>query len=324
MQNIFEKLKQAELLGRGGANFPTWLKWKAVKDAKADKKYIICNGSEGEPSVFKDEHLLKNYPEEVVNGVKIALENIDSSSAYIYLRKDLYRKFKKRLKKVIGELPIELFREPGGYLCGEETALIESMEGNRPEPRIKPPYPPQSGFKNQPTLINNVETFYYASKIAKGEYNKTRFYCVSGKVKNKGVYELPASSTVKEILIKTKNFSLNKFFVQVGGGVCGEILTGKGLENFVCGAGTIIVYNHRTDEIKLMKKWINFYINENCGKCAPCREGIYRVKEILRSKNIDWDLMKEILENMQKTSFCGLGTSMPTAFLSLMEYKRMK
>ncbi|MCK4745209.1 hypothetical protein KAS41_04050 [Candidatus Parcubacteria bacterium] len=324
MQNIFEKLKQAELLGRGGANFPTWLKWKAVKDAKADKKYIICNASEGEPSVFKDEYLLKNYPTEVVNGVKIALENISGSFAYIYLRKDLYRKFKRRLKKIIGESPIELFREPGGYLCGEETTLIESMEGNRCEPRIKPPYPPQFGFENQPTLTNNVETFYYASKIAKGEYRKTRFFCISGKVKNRGVYELPASSTVKEILIKTKNLPLNKFFVQVGGGACGEILAEKGLENFVCGAGTIIVYDYKTDAIKLMKKWINFYINENCGKCAPCREGIYRVKEMLGGKNIDWDLMKEILETMQKTSFCGLGTSMPTAFLSLMEHKNIK
>ncbi len=324
MQNIFEKLKQAELLGRGGANFPTWLKWKAVKDAKADKKYIICNASEGEPSVFKDEYLLKNYPEEVINGVKIALKNIDNSCAYIYLRKDLYRKFKRRLKKIIGESLIELFREQGGYLCGEETTLIESMEGNRFEPRIKPPYPPQFGFKNQPTLINNVETFYYISKIAKGEYDKTRFFCVSGKVKNRGIYELPANWTVKKILTETKNLPLNKFFVQVGGGACGEILAEKDLERPVCGAGTIVVYDHKTDTIKLMKKWINFYVNENCGKCVPCREGIYRVKEMLNSKNINWDLMKEILINMQKTSFCGLGTSMPTAFLSLMEYKSMK
>lgn len=323
MQNIFEKLKQAELLGRGGANFPTWLKWKAVKDAKADKKYIICNGSEGEPSVFKDEYLLKNYPEEIINGIKIALENIDNSFVYIYLRKDLYRRFKKKLKKIIEESPIELFREPGGYLCGEETTLIESMEGNRHEPRIKPPYSPQSGFENQPTLVNNVETFYYISKIAKDEYNKTRFYCISGKVKNRGTYELPASSTVKEILIKTKNLPLNKFFVQVGGGACGEILAGKDLEKPVCGAGAIVVYDDKTDTIKLMKKWISFYADENCGKCVPCREGIYRIKKMLNSENIDWNLMKDILEVIQRTSFCGLGASMPTAFLSLMKYKQI-
>lgn len=323
MQDIFKKLEQAELLGRGGANFPVWLKWKAIRDIESDKKYIICNGSEGEPGVFKDEYLLKNYPEEIVNGVKIALENIGDSFAYIYLRKDLYRKFKKKLRKIIGESPIELFREPGGYLCGEETTLIESMEGNRHEPRIKPPYPPQLGFKNQPTLVNNVETFYYASKIAKSEYNKTRFYCISGEVKNSGIYELPVNWTIKKILNRTKNLPLNKFFVQVGGDACGKILSKEDLEKFVCGAGAIIVYNNKTDAIKLMKKWIGFYMNENCGKCVPCREGIYRVKEMLNSENIDWDLMKDILKTMQKTSFCGLGASMPAAFLSLMKYKEI-
>ncbi|MCD4706100.1 hypothetical protein K8R61_03400, partial [bacterium] len=240
----------------------------------------------------------------------------------IYLRKDLYLKFGAKLKKIIKKEKIKLFKETGGYLCGEETTLIASMEKKRREPKIKPPYPLQKGLNGRPTLINNVATFYYISKIEKQEYKKTRFYCLSGEIKNKGVFELPIDWSIKKILQKTKNYPKYDFFVQAGGGACGKIVFGKNLNKSVCGSGAIIVYNAKQDLTELMKKWINFYINENCGKCVPCREGIYRIREILNSKKIDWKLLKDILEVMQETSFCGLGTSAPTAFLSLMEYKK--
>ena len=330
MNRIIQQIKKSNLLGRGGANFPTGLKWEVVKKAKSDKKYIIANASEGEPGVFKDQYLLENFPEEVVSGIKIAMDTIDHSQAFLYLRKDLYDKLGGKLRKVIkkSRVDIKLVKEPGGYLCGEETTLIESMEGERFEPRMKPPYPPQKGLYGKPTLVNNIETFYYVSKIIKNEYQNTRFYCVSGMVKKK-IYELPISWSVKKILAHADPDLLksNKnFFVQVGGGACGKIRAGKDLNKPVCGVGSIIDYPAKTDAVKLMKKWINFYAKQNCGKCVPCREGIYRIREILSQPKIskaDWALMKEILQVMSQTSFCGLGLSMPTGFLSLMRYKKI-
>ncbi|MBT4277509.1 hypothetical protein HOD96_02055 [Candidatus Falkowbacteria bacterium] len=323
--NIIQKLKKSCLIGRSGSGFLTGAKWEIVKKQKSDKKYIICNASEGELSVFKDEYLLRNYPEEVINGIKIALKTFPESEAYIYLRKDLYDKLGIKLKKIINKEKIKLFRETGGYLCGEETTLISSMEGCRDEPKIKPPYPPTHGLWGKPTLVNNVETFYYVSKIANNEYKKTRFVCISKNNKKLGIFEVSVNSSVKKILQETKTLPKNKFFVQVGGGACGEIMPGKNLNKPMCGIGSIVIYDDNMDVRKLMKKWINFYIKENCGKCAPCREGVYRIKEVLDSnKKIDWKLVKDILETMQLTSFCGLGTSMPTSFLSLMKLKCLK
>ncbi|MEA2088577.1 MAG: NADH-ubiquinone oxidoreductase-F iron-sulfur binding region domain-containing protein [Patescibacteria group bacterium] len=322
--DIITRIRKANFLGRGGANFSTAKKWEMFKNEKMDKKYIICNASEGEPDVFKDEYLIANFPEEIINGIKIALDFFSNSQAYIYLRKDLYLKFGLKLKKIIKKEKIKLFKETGGYLCGEETTLISSMEHQRREPKIKPPYPLQKGLKGKPTLINNVETFYYISKIAKQEYKKTRFYCISKDAKKQGVFELPIDWSVKKILQKTKNYPEYDFFVQVGGGACGKIVFGKELNKSVCGTGAIIVYNVKQDLIKLMQKWVNFYINENCGKCVPCREGFYRIREILNSKKIDWKLLKDILEVMKETSLCGLGTSAPTAFLSLMEMMKYR
>jgi len=177
-QDIITKLKKAELIGRGGAAFPTWQKWEMVESTKAKNKYIICNVAEGEPGVFKDGFILENYPEEVVEGVKIALDSFDNSSAYIYLRKDYYEKFKSKLEELIKNTRIKLFKKPGGYLCGEETTVIAAIEGRRLEPSIRPPFPPQAGVFGCPTLINNLETFYHIAKVAKGEYKKTRFYTI--------------------------------------------------------------------------------------------------------------------------------------------------
>ena len=207
-KNIITKLKENNLLGRGGASFPTSIKWKTVKKAKAKKKYIICNGAEGEPNLFKDGFILQNYPKEVIEGIKIALKTIDHSSAYIYLRKDYYRKFKRKLEKLIKGLPITLFKKTGDYLAGEETSVFEAIEGERPEPRIKPPFPSQSGLWGYPTLINNVETFYCVAKIAKGKYKGTCFYSISGDIKNKGVYELPENYSISQILKETKKKSI--------------------------------------------------------------------------------------------------------------------
>lgn len=324
--DIIDKLKKSKIVGRSGSGFSVGAKWDIIKSQKANKKYIICNASEGELNVFKDEYLLRNKPWEVIGGIKIALETFPKSEAYIYLRKDLYKDLGKKLRKIIGKDKIKLFREPGGYLCGEETTLIETIEGSRAEPRLKPPYPPQKGLWGCPTLVNNTETFYYVNKVNKGEYKNTRLICISGDTGKKGVFEMPVNWSVRKILKETDNYPKNKFFVQVGGGACGKIRAGKDLDKGMCGIGSIVVFNDKkTDSIKLMKKWAEFYKKENCGKCVPCREGFYRINEILRDpKNINWEIFREILEVMQKTSFCGLGVSAPTGFLDLMEYRKIK
>jgi len=319
-KNIISKLKEQNLLGRGGAGFPTWQKWEMVKKANASKKYIICNGSEGEPGVFKDGFILGNYLKDVVEGVKIALKIIDNSLAYFYLREDYYQKFKAKLEKLIKGFPIAIFQETGGYLAGEETTLINAIEGKkRLEPRIKPPFPPQSGLFGCPTLINNVETFYYVSKIAKKEYKKTRFYSISGEVKNKGVYEMPENYPISEVLKKTSNYPGFDFFVQVGGGASGEILLKKELSRSACGAGAIIIFDKKkTNPVSLMKKWADFFAKENCDKCVPCREGIFRISDMLKRGKIDKAQIEDIFFVLKETSFCALGKSAAIPFESLL------
>lgn len=316
--NIIAKLKKHNLLGRSGSAFPTGLKWEMVKDAKGKRKYIICNGSESDPNVFKDGYILKNYPQEVIEGVKIALKTIKSSSAYIYLRKDHYQKFRKGLKKLIGSLPIILFKKTGGYLAGEETVVFSAIEGKRQEPKEKPPYPAQSGLWGCPTLINNVETFYCAANIVKGQYKNTRFYSISGDVKNKGVYELPVNWTVKRVLKETGNCPDFDFFVQVGSGAIGKILLSGEINREVGGAGAIVVFNtKKTEPFSLMKKWAKFFMAENCDKCLPCREGVYRIAEMIEEEKIDKDLLEDLFFVLEKTCFCALGECLVTPFRSL-------
>lgn len=319
-KNIISKLKKHNLLGRSGSGFPTGLKWDMVKKAKAKRKYIICNGSEGEPSVFKDGFILENYPQEVIQGIKIALRTIDNSVAYIYLRKDYYQKFKKTLEKLIKNLPITLFKKTGGYLAGEETSICETIEGRRPEPRIKPPFPSQSGLFGCPTLINNLETFYCVSQIAKNKYNQTRFYSISGDVKNKGAYNLPENWSIQKVLKETKNWPNFDFFVQAGGGASGEILMSNELKQQVIGQGAIIVFNRKkTDLFFLMKQWTDFFLAENCDKCLPCREGIYRLSKMIEKKKVDRKLLKDMTFILKETSFCGLGKISAIPFNSLID-----
>ena len=316
--NIIEKLKKSGLKGRSGSGFPTDLKWEKVKKTKAPKKYVICNASESEPKITKDSFILKNYGAEVIEGIKIALKTLKAEKAFIYLRQDFYQKFKKKLQKIIGQSPIELFRKTGGYLCGEETTLIESMEGKRAEPRKKPPYLAEKGLWGFPTLINNVETFYYVAKIAKNEYQNTRFYSLSGAIKNPGVFELPENWSIAKILKETNNLPRSRFFVMAGGSKTGEILIRRELNQPVKGAGAIIVYYlKKTNPLSLMRDWADFFYQENCGKCVPCREGVYRLREILKKKKPDWLLLKAILLVLSETSFCPFGIMVTTPFKSL-------
>lgn len=317
-EDVIAKIKESGLTGRGGAGFLTGVKWEMVKNQIASKKYIICNSSEGEPGVFKDLYLWENHIEDVVDGIKIALEAIDHSTAYIYLNHDYYKKFKTKLEKLCKDLPAVIFEKKWGYLAGEETAACEVIEGRRPIVRKKPPFPGEAGLWGFPTLINNVETFYHVAKIMKGEYKNTKFFCVSGAVKKEGVWEFPAEIFVRELLEKTGNVPDFEFFVQVGGGVTGEILLSTELNRPVSGASSIIVFDKlKTDPYELMQKWAKFFMEENCDKCVPCREGVYRISEMVKEKKLDREFLDELFFTLDNTSYCALGRSVVVPFRSL-------
>ena len=318
--DIIEKLKEAGLKGRGGAGFPTSTKWELVKKAKGNNKYVICNASEGEPNVFKDKHIIEKYSEDIVNGIEIAMRAIGANKAYIYLNKDYYKEFKNKLEEVIGERNIVLFEKKARYIGGEETSAVESIEGKRAEPRKRPPFLTDYGLFGCPTLMNNVETFYHVSKIAKGEYNKTRFYSVNGDVNNSGVFEFPEDMTIFQVLKKTENYPSFDFFVQVGGGASGEIMLPEELNRPVTGAGSITVFNRKkTDVFVLMKKWAEFFHVGNCDKCVPCREGAFRIYEMVKSGKLDYELLDSLFLSLRESSFCALGRGIPTPFQSLIE-----
>ena len=318
MKDIIAEIDKYKLLGRSGSCFPTGLKWETVKNYKADKKYIICNGSEGDPANFKDGFILRNYPEKVIEGIKIALGTIDNSSAYIYLRKDYFKEFGEKLKNLSFGSPITLFEKKGGYLAGEETVVCEVIEGRRPEPRLKPPFPAEAGLWGYPTLVNNVETFYAVAKISDATYEKKRFYSVSGDVEKSGVYELPEDWSVRKVLEETGNFPGFDFFVQVGGGASGEILLSDELNCKIEGMATIIVFNAKeTEPFALMKKWTDFFLKENCDKCTPCREGAFRINELVEKKEIDDKILEDLFFVLENTSFCPLGKGMVIPFRSL-------
>ncbi|MDD4661724.1 MAG: NADH-ubiquinone oxidoreductase-F iron-sulfur binding region domain-containing protein [Candidatus Pacebacteria bacterium] len=309
--NIIEKLKLAELKGRGGAGFPTYLKWESVLNAKAPKKYIICNAAEGELDLKKDKYILENYLKDVLFGIEIALKTIDNSLAYLYLNKEYY----SLIKNKIDNPKIILIEEDNGYIGGEESTAINVIEGKAPEPRKRPPYVSEKGLFGMPTLVNNVETFYYVSKIEKGEYDKERFYMIVGENIKGGVYELKEDMTIREILKQTNNYLEEPFYVQSGGGSCGEILVEEEFDKPVCGEGFIRVISYKEDPYKIMEKWATFLMEGNCDKCTPCREGTYRILEMVQNKNLKG--MEEIFSVLEKTSFCALGRGIPTSFRSL-------
>lgn len=313
--DIIQKLEQSGLVGRGGACFPTHLKWQAMKDAQSDVKYLVCNGSEGERGVTKDKYILENYSAEMVEGIRVAFENLGITKGYIYLNPEYFKLFSIKLKKLFGELNLELIEKRGGYLAGAETVLCNVIEGKDPLPRKKPPYPTTCGINGKPTLINNVETFYHVAKIAKDEYEKTRFYSISGEVKNPGVYELSEKLTMKEVLRLTNNYPEFDFFAQVGGGWSGSILLEDELEQAPYGGGAIMIYKKNKETIdSLLKELTRFFVSHNCDKCVPCREGSYRIEEMIKVEKIEVDKFKDLIFNLKTSSFCPYGKMMAIPF----------
>jgi len=322
-KDLITKIEKAGLIGRGGAEYPTARKWREVKKSQGRPKYVICNASEGEIGLFKDIYILKNYSEQVIRGMVLALDYLKAKDAFLNINKKYYFQVKSKLTEAVKKYNlrgynIRIFQEEPSYIGGEETALLNAVEGKRTEPRLKPPYPSSSGLFDKPTLINNVETFYNVACLEDDVFSDKRFYSVSGKVKNSGVYHLSADLTIEKVLKETDNYPDFEFFVQIGGSASGQICNKRQIKKQkMTGAGGLEVYDKKTDPKRIILRWIKFYQTESCGKCGPCRMGTYQLYYLIKnSKGVPWKEIFDILETTEETSFCGLGKSVSTPIIS--------
>ncbi len=320
--DLIARIQTAGIVGRGGAEFPAYRKWLAVKSAPATPKYVICNASEHEPGVGKDFHLLSHDLATVFTGMRLAMETVGAKEAIINLNAAYYKKLRASIDAQIATHKEQGFTfrvfEAQSYIGGEETALLNAIEHRRLEPRLKPPYPTEEGLFAKPTLIHNVETFYDIARVADGTYDGTRLCTVGGTAAKPGVYRLPAASTVRQVLEQTQNIPAHDFFVQVGGGASGIVLNSDQIATEkVHGSGSIILHAADEDPRALLLGWLQFFQRESCGKCTPCREGTYQLVQLLQKrKTIPWDRMQPILDVLAETSFCPLGRSVPVPVLS--------
>jgi len=320
---LLEKIEAAKLVGRGGAEFPTALKWKLVKQAKGIKKYVICNASEGEIGLFKDIYILEHYTEDVFTGMRLAMDFLGTKDGYININANYYRKLHEKIDALIEVYKkqgytFKIFREKPSYIGGEETALLNAIEGKRAKPRLKPPYPSDKGLFGKPTLIHNVETLYNICQVHRDTFQDNRFYCLSGPLRYPGVYELPARLTLKEVLEETNNIPDFDYFIQIGGSASGIVLNSDQLAtSHMSGGGSIEVYAASTTPKEMLQKWFAFYSRESCGKCTPCREGTFQLHELVNNSGaIPWKKIAEILDLLDSASFCALGKSVPVAVRS--------
>lgn len=354
-ENILFELKGSGLKGRGGAGFPTATKWMLTAASMSDKKFIVCNADEGEPGTFKDRVLLLEYPELVFEGMIIAGYTIGAKNGILYLRGE-YEYMLKSLEDYLESLrkdnllgnnilgkkdfnfDINIRLGSGAYVCGEETALIESLEGYRGEPRNRPPYPVNTGYLGHPTVVNNVETLASVPHILikGGDWFRkhgtdistgSKLFSVSGDCEKPGVYELPWGTRINELLelVEAKNTKA----VQVGGasGIClpkSQFNRVLGYEDAATG-GSIMVFNESRNMLKVLKNFMKFFVEESCGQCTPCRIGNIKLLEAVEKiERNDFTFLyinnlKELGRTMQVASKCGLGQSSPNSFISILE-----
>ncbi len=321
---IISALKKSGLVGLGGAGFPTWQKWQAVADSLESKKFLVCNLTEGEPGVFKDEYILQNHLSELVAGIVLAKNTVGAQRSYIFLN-DKFGKYLSKIKKMIRGKKIEIFIDTGGYLCGEETTLLQTIEGKLRQPRAKPPYPTNYGLYGYPTLINNAETLYRAYLISEGNFDLKRFYSLSGDYIKRRIIEKNIGAKIKEIIPDRFLGDIN--FVRVNG-CSGFFAKKEDFEQIIDGVGAIKIYGKSRKIIDALIESINFLKTESCGKCTPCREGLYRIAELvgkLSTTSSLWDrkelieLISEIAENAEISSFCPLGASISRPVISVIK-----
>ncbi len=365
---VIEEVKKSGLRGRGGAGFPTGLKWEITRKQKEELKFIICNADEGDPGAYMDRSLLEGNPHRVIEGMLIGAYAIGASIGYIYVRneyplaiKNLTEALKQAHeygflgKNILGKdfnFVIKINRGGGAFVCGEETALMQSVEGRPGDPRPRPPYPAEKGLWEYPTVINNVETWANVTKIMEKGANwfasvgtegskGTKIFSLVGKVKNTGLVEVPMGMSINDLVYQVGGGSQNGKRikgVQIGGPSGGcipfnlfhlpidyESLTSAGA---IMGSGGLIVMDERTCMVDVAKYFLKFLKEESCGKCTPCREGIERMHEILenitlgKGKLEDIPLLEELASVVKDASLCGLGKTAPNPVLTTLRYFR--
>jgi NADP-reducing hydrogenase subunit HndC len=366
--DVIKKIEESGLKGRGGAGFPTGLKWRFVSKTTSDMKYVICNADESEPGTFKDRLILEGDPHSILEAMTIAAYAVGASEGYIYIRGE-YTLAQQRLKKAIlqaremgflGEhvfgsdfhFDVHIHTGAGAYVCGEETALIESIEGKRGEPRIRPPYPTTNGLWGKPTLVNNVETLANIPAIIRhgaAWYKKfgtvkspgTKVYTIMGNVNVTGLIEVPMGITLREVItIYGQGMKPGSTFkLAQTGGSSGSIIPASlqdtpmdfesfGLAGVSLGSGALLICDQETCVIDLAKVLLNFFLVESCGKCTPCRIGNQRAYDILDniSQGVatmrDLDDLKKLSENLYELSNCGLGQTAGTPIRDVLTHFR--
>ena len=367
-EDVIEEIQKSGLRGRGGGGFPTGMKWQFAKASVSDKKYVICNADEGDPGAFMDRSVLEGDPHKILEGMAVCGYAIGADEGYIYVRAE-YPLAIKRLRiaieqaEAMGLLGENIFGSgfsfklhikegAGAFVCGEETALMASIEGKRGMPRPRPPFPAVAGLWGKPTNINNVETFgNVAAIITNGadwyagfgtEKSKgTKVFALTGKINNTGLAELPMGITMREIIYDIGGgINGGKKFkaVQIGGPSGGclpesmldlsidyDSLTAAGA---MMGSGGLVVMDEDTCMVDVAKFFLNFTQSESCGKCTPCREGTKRMLEVLtritegQGREGDIELLEELARNIKETALCGLGQTAPNPVLSTLKYFR--
>jgi len=349
-EQIIEEIKVSGLRGRGGAGFPCGLKWELARKAQGDEKYVICNADEGEVGTFKDRYILERDPFTLIEAMAIAGYAIGSKRGYIYLRAEYHHLLdllgkaisQAREKGFLDHFEIDIHEGAGSYICGEESALMESIEGKRGEVRYRPPFPPSRGLWGKPTIINNVETLmnipqvilngaHWFNQIGTERSKGTKVFSVSGDVKKPGVYELVLGSQLRELVMDLALAEKVKI-IQVGGAT-GRIIpyymidTPLSFET-ILGAGAITVFDESRDIIDIVYRTIEFLAEECCGKCAPCREGTEVMVEILEKfscgEGVERDIgvLEELSNAMMLSSLCGLGQAAPNPVVDSLQYFR--
>jgi [NiFe] hydrogenase diaphorase moiety large subunit len=352
--DVIELVTKSKLRGRGGAGFPTGLKWDTARRHAGDAKYMVCNADEGEPGTFKDKNILEKQTAKVIEGMVIGAYAIGASKGFIYLRgeykylvKDLYKKIDElKSQNLIGDdicreqgfcFDVDIRLGSGSYVCGEETALIESLESKRGEPRNKPPYPAEEGFLGQPTVVNNVETLSFIPHILLNgaewfqqfgteKSTGSKLFSVSGDCGKPGIYEFEFGITIRELL-KEIDADPDTKAVQIGG-ASGFCACKDDFDKPICfegipTGGSIIIFNRSRSMFKVLKNFVEFFQEESCGQCVPCREGCSRMLEGIEkfergkgsSKTIN-DLL-ELSTTMSLASKCGFGQSVPNSFRTI-------
>ncbi|MGN0969350.1 MAG: NADH-ubiquinone oxidoreductase-F iron-sulfur binding region domain-containing protein, partial [Evtepia sp.] len=367
-EEVIEEIKVSGLAGRGGAGFPTWFKWNAARQAEGESKHLICNADEGDPGAFMDRAVIESDPHSLIEGMLIGAYAIGAKDMYVYIRAEYPLAVEHlglaieqaRSRGLLGEnilgtgfsCDLSIKIGAGAFVCGEETALIESMEGKRGMPRLKPPFPAQSGYLNEPSNINNVETFANVAWIlnnggaafaAMGTENSkgTKVFALTGKVQRGGLVEVPMGNSLKDVIFDIaggiKNGRKYKA-VQMGGPSGGCIpaeladtpIDYKALSatGAIMGSGGMVVMDDSTCMVNIARFFLDFTARESCGKCVPCRIGTTRMKEILdricegEGQEGDIELLEELCVSIKDGALCGLGQTAPNPVLTTIRYFR--